>query len=144
MPASDSTGTAPDAALSWRAGREATQSTVYLSTDPNEVADGIAPSATSNTNSIDLSSFDLQMGTTYYWRAMFFDNLESGSEWADPYRFTTVRASDVTIADTILTLKVISGMDTNQTISELTDVDGDGHIGLSETIYILQQCAGTR
>ena len=28
-------------------------------------------------------------GTTYYWRAMFFDNLESGSEWADPYRFTT-------------------------------------------------------
>jgi len=86
----------------------------------------------------------LEEGTTYYWRAMFFDDLESGSEWADPYRFTTMRVSEVTITDAIFTLKVISGMDTNQTASGLTDVNGDGHIGLSETVFILQHSADMR
>jgi len=86
----------------------------------------------------------LEKGTTYYWRAMFFDDRESGSEWADPYRFTTGTTSNDTITDAILTLEVISGMDSDQATSGLTDVNGDGHIGLSETVYILQRSADMR
>ncbi len=83
----------PNAVVSWRAGREAAQSTIYVSTDPNEVADGIAASATSNTNSIDLSSFDLQMGQTYYWRVDEVNEAEVESVWAGPvWSFSTVAA----------------------------------------------------
>ncbi len=90
-PASDATDILPNAVASWRAGREAAQSTVYVSADPNEIADGLAASATSNSNSIDLSSFDLQMSTTYYWRVDEVNNAEAVSVWAGPvWSFTTV------------------------------------------------------
>jgi len=90
-PESGSVDIAPGTELSWRAGREAAQSTVYVSTDPNEVADGIAASATSNTNSIDLSSFDLQMGQTYYWRVDEVNEAEVESVWAGlMWSFSTV------------------------------------------------------
>jgi len=92
-PASGSVDILPNAVASWRAGRDAAQSTVYVSTDPNEVADGIAPSATSNTNSIDLSSFDLQMGQTYYWRVDEVNEAEVEFVWAGPvWSFSTVSA----------------------------------------------------
>jgi len=92
-PASGSTDIVPNAVVSWRAGREAAQSTVYVSTDPNEVADGLAPSATSNTNSLDLSSFDLQMGETYYWCVDEVNNAEAESVWAGPvWSLSTVAA----------------------------------------------------
>ena len=83
-PASGSTDIIPNAVVSWRAGREAAQSTVYVSTDVNEVADGLAASATSNANSIDLSSFDLQMGEIYYWRVDEVNNAEAESVWLGP------------------------------------------------------------
>jgi len=92
-PASGAVDILPNAVVSWRAGREAAQSTVYVSIDPNEVADGLAPSATSNTNSIDLSSFDLEMSTTYYWRVDEVNELEAESVWAGPvWSFSTVSA----------------------------------------------------
>ncbi len=83
-------------------------------------------------------------GTTYYWRAMFFDNLESGSEWADPYCFTTMRASDVTITDAILSLQIIAGIDQGQNVDNAADVDGDGKIGIEEAINALQVVSGVR
>ncbi len=76
--------------LSWRTGREATQSTVYLSTDPNEVADGVAASATSNTNSINLGAFDAQLGQTYYWRVDEVNAAEAISTWTGPVWSLTV------------------------------------------------------
>jgi len=92
-PASGATDILPNAVVSWRAGREAAQSTVYVSTDPNEVADGLAASASSNTNSIDLGSLDLQMGQTYYWRVDEVNNSEAVSTWAGPvWSFSTVTA----------------------------------------------------
>ena len=91
VPVSDATGVRPDDVVSWRAGREAAQSTVYASTDANDVIAGVAPSATSNTNSISLSSFDLQMGTTYYWRVDEVNEVEVESVWAGPvWSFSTV------------------------------------------------------
>jgi len=93
VPESGSTGVLPDAVVSWRAGREASQSTVTLSTDPNEVADGLAASVTSNTNSLDLGSFDLQLGQTYYWRVDEVNEAEATSVWAGPvWSFSTVAA----------------------------------------------------
>ena len=84
VPASGSIGIAPDAMLSWRAGRGAAQSIVYASTDANEVADGSAASATSNTNSINLSALDVQVGQIYYWRVDEVNNAEVVSVWAGP------------------------------------------------------------
>ncbi len=89
-PVSGSTGILPNDVLSWRAGRETAQSTVYLSTDPNEVADAVAPSATSDTDSINLSTFDLQMGETYYWRVDEVNDAEAVSVWTGPVWSLTV------------------------------------------------------
>lgn len=50
---------------------------------------------------------------------------------------------NVTLADAILALKVMSGMDsTGVTLSG--DVDGDGKIGFAELIYVLQKVGGVR
>ncbi len=93
VPDSGSTGILPDAVLSWRAGREAAQSAVYLGTDPNEVAEGLASSVTSSTNSLDLGSLDLQLGRTYYWRVDEVNDAEATSVWAGPvWSFSTVDA----------------------------------------------------
>jgi len=90
-PASGSVDILPNAVVSWRAGREAAQTVVYLSTDPNAVADGIAASAISNTNSINLSAFDCELGQTYYWRADEVNETEATSVWAGPvWSFSTV------------------------------------------------------
>lgn len=54
----------------------------------------------------------------------------------------------VTLSDTILALKVISGLSPTEIresyASSGADVNGDGKIGLSEAIYILQKLAGMR
>ncbi len=89
-PASGSTDILPNAVVSWRAGREAAQSIVYVSTDANEVATGTAPSATSNTHSINLSTFDIQMGETYYWRVDEVNEEEAVSVWTGPVWSLTI------------------------------------------------------
>ena len=92
-PASGSVDILPNASLTWRTGREAVQSTVYVSTDPNEVAEGLAPSTTSSGNSVDLGSLDLQMGQTYYWRVDEVNEAEAVSVWAGPvWSLSTVAA----------------------------------------------------
>ena len=89
-PADGATDVLPNAIVSWRAGREADRSIIYVSADMNEVADGLAPSLTSNTNSTDLSPLDLDMSTTYYWRVDEVNDAEAISTWAGPvWSFTT-------------------------------------------------------
>ncbi len=91
VPESGSSDILPGDILSWRAGREAAQSTVYVTTDPNELVAGTAPSATSNTHSVSLSEFDIAMGQTYYWRVDEVNNAEAVSVWAGPvWSFSTV------------------------------------------------------
>ncbi len=93
IPASGAKNILPNDMVSWRAGREAAQSTVYVSTDPNEVTDSLAPSGMSNTNSLDLGVFDLQMGETYYWRVDEINEAETESVWTGPvWSFSTVAA----------------------------------------------------
>jgi hypothetical protein len=93
VPASGSTGILPNAVVSWHAGRKADQSIVYVSTDPNEVAAGTAPSTTVNANRFNLDTLDIQMGETYYWRVDEVNNAEAGSVWAGPvWNLTIIEA----------------------------------------------------
>ncbi|MCF7975591.1 MAG: discoidin domain-containing protein [Phycisphaerae bacterium] len=95
-PVSDSSDVLPDAIVSWRAGREAAQHTIYVGTDQNAVTDGTAPSVTSGTNSLDLASVNLELGQTYYWRVDEVNAAEAVSVWAGPvWNFSTVAALTV-------------------------------------------------
>ena len=92
-PVSGSVDVLPDAMVSWRAGREAAQHTIYVGADPDAVTDGTAPSVTSSTNSLDLASLDLELGQTYYWRVDEVNETEAVSVWAGPvWSFATVPA----------------------------------------------------
>ena len=79
-PATGTVGVLPDSVISWRAGREAVQHTITVSTDPNEAGSTIS----SGTNSVDLSSLDLQLDQTYYWHVDEVNEAEVPSVWAGP------------------------------------------------------------
>ncbi len=53
-------------------------------------------------------------------------------------------SDSVDLKDFILTLQVISCITPSQTVYESADVNGDGEIGIEETIYILQSVSGLR
>jgi len=90
VPATGSVDVFPDTVGSWRAGREADQHTIYVSTDQTAVADGSAPWASSGTPSADLSSFDLQLDATYYWRVDEVNETMVPSVWqGDIWSFST-------------------------------------------------------
>jgi hypothetical protein len=83
-PATGSTGIAPDATLSWRAGREAASHKVYMGTDPNVLT--LAGTATTNS----FAPVGLSLGTTYYWRVDEVNTAATPSTWAsDVWSFTT-------------------------------------------------------
>ncbi len=93
QPVSGSVDVLPDATLSWRAGREAAQHTIYVGTDQNEVADGLASSMTSSINSLDLGLLDLSLAQAYYWRVDEVNEAEAASVWAGPvWSLSTVDA----------------------------------------------------
>ena len=83
-PVSGAVDVLPSTVVTWRSGREASQHTVYISTDQNDVANGLAPSVTSPTNSLDLTSLNLQLGETYYWRVDEVNEAEVPPVWAGP------------------------------------------------------------
>jgi len=57
-----------DTTLYWKAGREAAQHKVYLSTDKAAVASGTATATTLSKVGYKLNSQEINMGSTYYWR----------------------------------------------------------------------------
>jgi hypothetical protein len=77
-------GLLPNAVVTWRAGREASQHQVYLSTDPNAVADGSATSTVSSTSRIALDSLGVELGQTYYWRVDEVNDAETMAVWPGP------------------------------------------------------------
>ncbi|MCF7973208.1 MAG: discoidin domain-containing protein [Phycisphaerae bacterium] len=90
VPASGSKDVLPNSVVTWRAGREASQHTIYVSADANAVADGLAPCVTTNTNSLDLTSLNLQLDETYYWRVDEVNETETPSLWSGPvWSFST-------------------------------------------------------
>ncbi|MCP4450504.1 MAG: hypothetical protein GY809_03510, partial [Planctomycetes bacterium] len=83
-PASGATGVLPDTTVTWRAGREVDQHTIYIGSDANAVADGTAASVSTGTNSLDLGTLDLQLGETYYVRVDEVNDTEETTVWAGP------------------------------------------------------------
>jgi hypothetical protein len=72
-----------DAALSWRAGREAVAHEVYLSTDP----DALELIGTTTEPSY---AATLDLGSTYYWQIVEVNNAEAISAWAgEVWTFST-------------------------------------------------------
>ena len=67
-PVSGTKNVALDGTLTWRVGQEAASHKVYISTNKAAVEKGTAPSFKVTTNSFKLSSLDLQLDNTYYWR----------------------------------------------------------------------------
>ena len=78
-PASGATDIDPDVVLGWRAGREAAEHNVYLSSDEQAVIDGTALVTTVTEASYDPLSLDL--GTTYYWKINEVNEAETTTTW---------------------------------------------------------------
>jgi hypothetical protein len=51
---------------------------------------------------------------------------------------------DIDLADAILALQVLAGIEPSSTIHKGADVNGNGKLGMEETIYILQTVSGMR
>jgi hypothetical protein len=88
-PESEATGVAINTALSWRAGREAVEHNVYISTDEQAVINGTAPVSTVTQASSGPLSLDLD--TTYFWRVDEVNYAETIPLWeGDFWSFTTI------------------------------------------------------
>jgi len=74
----------PNTVATWRAGREAVEHTLNVSTDPNALADGTASSVSSMTNSVDLGSLGLQLDQVYHWSVDEVNEAEAMSVWPGP------------------------------------------------------------
>jgi hypothetical protein len=77
-----------DVTLGFRAGREAAEHNVYLSSDEQAVIDGNAPVTTVTESSYGPLSLDL--GTTYYWKINEVNDAETTTTWqGEIWNFTT-------------------------------------------------------
>ncbi len=83
-PAPGTSGVLPDTTVTWRAGRDAAQHTIYIDTDADAVADGTAVSVSTSASSLDLGTLDLQLGETYYVRVDEVNDAEETTVWAGP------------------------------------------------------------
>jgi regulation of enolase protein 1 (concanavalin A-like superfamily) len=79
QPADGTTKVDVNTVLNWRNGREAATHEVYLSTDSEAVASGMALVDTVGANSY--ASDDLEFGTTYYWKINEVNETEVPSVW---------------------------------------------------------------
>ncbi len=87
-PDSGATDVDVDVTLGFRAGREAAEHHLYLSTDEQAVIDGNAPVTTVAETSHGPLSLDL--GETYYWKINEVNDLETPATWqSDLWSFTT-------------------------------------------------------
>jgi len=88
QPESGATDVDVDLVLSFRAGREATEHDVYISTDEQAVIDGNAPVTTVTETSFGPLSLDLD--TAYYWKINEVNEAEATTTWqGDIWNFTT-------------------------------------------------------
>jgi hypothetical protein len=91
QPATGATDVALDGVLNWRPGREAAQHDVYVSSNPNAVANGSAPFKTVSENSLGLSSLGLAYNKTYYWKVNEVNDAATPKSWdGTVWSFTTI------------------------------------------------------
>jgi len=98
-------------------------------------------SSTSNLTSLTIPASALQQNTTYYWRAKFYDNRNTASDWSSAFSFTTLQTFTDTnengIPDTLENDTVdldedgIADIEQTDKIKSLNTVVGSGQIGIS-------------
>lgn len=76
-PKSGTAAVAPEATLSWRAGRLVNQHHVYVGIDRND----LPLVAETPENQLDASTLDLQLGETYYWQVNEVNEAETPPVW---------------------------------------------------------------
>ena len=87
-PESGATNIAVDTTLGWRAGREAQEHNIYISTDQQTVIDGTVSPITVSDSSYGPLSLDME--STYYWRIDEVNNTETPTSWqSNIWSFTT-------------------------------------------------------
>jgi hypothetical protein len=119
-PQDGATNVAHNAILSWRAGREAAEHKVYLSTDRQAVLDGTAPVVTISQTMY--GPLSLELAKTYYWRVDEVNNAEASSLWqGDIWSFTT---SESIIVDDFESYNDIEAGQAGSNLVYLTWIDG--------------------
>ncbi len=89
-PASGATDVNPQAALSWRPGREAASHSVYVATDRQAVVNGTVPAAKVSEPRYEAS---VDLGRSYYWMVAEANEAETPKSWdGDVWTFTTADA----------------------------------------------------
>jgi len=109
-----------DVTLSWRAGREAAQHDVYLSTDEQAVIDGTVSAATVTETSYGPLSLDLAQ--TYYWKINEANMAESPTTWeSEVWNFAT---HEFLVVDDFESYNDLDPGDTESNRIFLTWIDG--------------------
>jgi len=95
QPAANATGVDPRSVLSWRAGRDAVQHKVYLSTDSAAVTGETALVGTVSTPQLDGGTL-LALGKTYYWKVVEVNDAEPMPAWdGEVWSFSTAASLPV-------------------------------------------------
>jgi hypothetical protein len=88
VPAADTNDLPPELTLSWRPGRQAVRHDVYLSSDPQAVADGTAPVVAVSEPTFDPGA--LNLGQSYFWKVNEVNEAAAVPVWeGDVWRFRT-------------------------------------------------------
>ncbi len=118
-PEDGATNVAVDSSLSWRAGREAVEHKVSISTDLQALIDGTVPAVNVNQTSYSPS---LDLGSTYYWCVEEVNNAETPAAW--PGNIWGFSTQDYIVVDDFETYNDIpSGEDGSNLVYE-TWIDG--------------------
>lgn len=87
-PASGAAGVKPEVTLRWRAGREASSHSVYVSTDRDAVHSGTAGAVTAAEPRLETS---VDLGRSYYWKVVEANDAQTPPSWeGEVWSFTTV------------------------------------------------------
>jgi hypothetical protein len=119
-PEDGASGVDIDVILGWRAGREAAEHNLYISTDQQAVRDGTAPVVTASQTGYGPLSLDL--GSTYYWRVDEVNHTKTAPIWeGDTWSFTT---SEYLVVDDFESYNDITAGQEGSNLVYATWVDG--------------------
>lgn len=119
-PDNGATDVAVDVTLEWRAGREAAEHNVYISTDEQAVLDGTAPVLTVNQNSNGPLSLDLE--STYFWKIDEVNNANDTPIWeGNTWSFST---QDYLVVEDFESYNDIAEGEEGSNLVYLTWIDG--------------------
>ncbi len=91
-----------------------------ISTDPSFSSEFVVLDVTSDSflTSLTVPEFILDVNTSYYWRAKFYDDHDGPSEWSDFFTFTTITLNETDLNE--------DGIPDDQEVDETVDLDDDG------------------